>query len=440
MAATRALFQTLCLSPSMNSVARLSNVAERPDLASQVRTLRIHRHYLKAVSFDEYIRSDHLAESLQQLPPLDAASHALELSRAFKDELDAQLRFKTEGPPLLSQALKKFPRLQCFVHCGTTTQTVEGDYLLDKDSDLVRRTGVRILDGEKHYLLMNSTLQKCRGLKPASVDWSSFYWWEFHTCMGIPHAKALLERVTHFKLTFEVKSFAREPCPLKPTSGHWRQNLTNALARLVEYLSAVGHLWLGFDEMDVGYPLVDGPQYIRSHAVRRMTSLLLNAPNPAAPLPRLTSLTLENTAVRLGELCGFIVRHSGQLRSLTIVNMRLHEAGMAIRGVLATVMKLISFLHTETQLDQFVLQGTFQGLHAQLLCCPQGKGSILHDLQEYVCHRGEFPFCSIETSWECATPVADNVTIPDPRNCRANITIGSDASWYFEASDALDHQ
>ncbi|OQU96877.1 hypothetical protein CLAIMM_02898 [Cladophialophora immunda] len=444
LAATRALFQTLCLSPSMNSVHRLSKVAARPDLASQVHTLQVHRHYLKAVSFDECIRTGHLAARLQRLPPLDAASHALELSRAYRDELDAQLRFPNEGPPMLSSSLKKFPRLQCFVHRGTLTRTKEGDYLLDGDSDLLRRTGIRTLDGGNHYLLMNSVLQKCRGMKPASIDLSSFYWWEFYNCMEIPHAKALLERVTSFKLTFEVKSFDRPPCPLKPTSAHWRKGLTKYLESLAGYLPAAEQLWLGFDELPVGHQRT---HFVRRYALTRMTSLLLRSPNPETPLCRLISLTLENITAHLKDVCNFIAQHSQTLRSLTIINLRLSEAGTPSGGILASVMKLVSFLNKETQLDNFSLQGTVLDPDgARLMCCPKGKDSILHDVEEYVCHRSNFPFHSpeillraLDTSWPSATITGNKVTIPGPRNSRVEIILGGDESWYVEVPDSPHH-
>ncbi|OAP64635.1 hypothetical protein AYL99_00607 [Fonsecaea erecta] len=440
LAATRALFRTLCLSPSLNSVKRLSKVAARPNLASQVHTLHIYRHYLKLVSFDECIRTGHLAEHLRRLHPLDAASHALELLEAYKGEVEAQLHFAVQGPPLLSDSLKKFPHLQCFVHCGMTNPTENGDYLLDEDSDLLRRTGIRTLEGRTHYLMMHSTLQKCRGLKPVSIDLSSFYWWEFYNCMEIPHAKALFERVIHFKLTFEVKSFDRGSCPLKPTNAHWRKGLTKYLGQLAEYLPAAEHVWLGFDELVVGQ---QRRQSVRSYALTKMTSLLLRPPAPENAWSRLNSLTLENIAVEVKDLSNFIARHSELLRSLTIINIHLRETDRISGGILSSMMKLISFLNRETRLDHFALIGTFLGPDGDTLtCCPKGKGSILHDLNEYVCHRGEFPFCSpkiflqdVDTYWPSATVAGNKVTIPGPRHCRVEIILGSDDSWHIEGPE-----
>ncbi|OAG41944.1 hypothetical protein AYO21_03947 [Fonsecaea monophora] len=455
LAATRVLFQTLCLSPSMNSVDRLSKVAARPDLASQVRTLEIHRHYLKNVPFDEYLRTGHLSERLQRLPPLDAASLAVVLSQAYEDELDAQGRFLDEAPPLVVNALKKFPRLQCFVHGGRLARTEEGDFLLDEHSDLLRRTGVRTLSGGTHFLLMHSVLLKCRGLKPLSIGFSSVYWWEFWNCMEIRHARALFETVTRFELTFEIKSLDRQPCPLKPTSAHWRRGLTRYLKELGTYLPATEHLWLGFDEL-----LIEprGSQSVRRYAWTTISSLLLRCPCPEVPnLPSLTTLTLENTAVRLDELCNFITRHSQPLRSLTIINMRLSNTGTSSPGILAVVLKLISFLNKETQLDHFSMQGTFLDSddETRLLCCPKsGTGSILHELEEYVCHRGAFPFHNseillqaLDTYWPRSgraeeETVASDKELPRPslRDCTVEVTLQSDDSWYVDALKTPRHE
>ncbi|KIW92653.1 uncharacterized protein Z519_06500 [Cladophialophora bantiana CBS 173.52] len=415
----------------MSSVDRLSKIAERVDLASQVRTLEVHRHYLKALPFDECIRVGHLAGRLRSMHPLDAALYALKLSRAYKDELDAQLRFSTDGPALLSSSLKKFPRLECFVHRSPPSRTEEGDCLLDEDSDLLRRTGIRTLDGGTQYLLMNSALQKCRGLKPVSIDLPSFYWWEFYNCMEIPHAKELFER-----------------CPLTPGNSHWKKGLAKYLAQLAGYLPAAEHLWLGFDELPAGHQRT---HVVRGYALTRMTSLLLRSPvTPETFLPRLNSLTLENTAVRLNVLCDFIAQHSKPLRSLSIINIRLSGAGgtpsSPSGGILALVMKLILFLNKETQLDRFSMQGAFLASDgSRLLCSPKGKDSILHEVEEYVCHRrGDFPFHNpemflqaLDTCWRSATVAGNKVTIPGPHNCRLEITLGSDDSWYIEAPDSL---
>ncbi|EXJ69927.1 uncharacterized protein A1O5_07000 [Cladophialophora psammophila CBS 110553] len=434
----------------MSSVDRLSKIAARADLASQVLTLEVHRHYLKALPFDACIRAGNLAARLQRMHPLDAASHALELSRAYKDELDAQLRFSTDGPALLSSSLKKFPRLQCFVHCSPSSRTKEGDCLLDEDSDLLRRTGIRTLDGGTQYLLMTSALQKCRGLKPVSIDLPSFYWWEFYNCMEIPHAKELFERVTRFKLTFEVKSFDRAPCPLTRGNSHWKKGLARYLDQVAGYLPAAEQLWLGFDEL----PVEAGHQRthpVRGYALTRMTSLLLHSSsNHETSLPRLNSLTLENTAVRLNVLCDFIAQHSQPLRSLSIINIRLIGAAGTPSspngGILALAIKLILFLNKETHLDRFSMQGTFLDSDgARLLCSPKGKDSILHEVEEYVCHRrGDFPFHrpemflqALDVHWRSATVAGNKITIPGPRNCRVEITLGSDDSWYFEAPDSL---
>ncbi|KIW68409.1 hypothetical protein PV04_04358 [Phialophora macrospora] len=276
--ATRILFRTVCLSPSMNSVDRLCKLSAHDTLANMVRTIEVHTHYLVEAPFSQLVRSDSLAQRLQSLAPLDAAVQALELSDAYNGEIQSQATFLTQGPSLLGTVLKKFPRLRHFIHVRPSARTTTGSYLLDSGSDLVKRTGVSMLDGTKQYLLMHSVLQKCRHLRPMSMELTSLYWWEFYNISRIPHLIDLLSGVTRFKLTLQVESFDRPRCRLRAASKYWANGLTNHLDQLPRRLLAVEDLWLGFD----GVPFMDKTVEPDDCVV------------PSVPKPRVVLFELEN--------------------------------------------------------------------------------------------------------------------------------------------------
>ena len=208
-AATGLLFHTVCLSPSTSSVDRLIMISLDPTLAGLVQKIEVHTHYLIDFPFEQMLDDGPLAQRLQGLQPLRAASEALRLLSAYKSELSCQTAFLTQGPTQLQQVLKRFTQLRHFAHVRPSAQTAVGSYRLDHDSDLGERTGVYLLDDEKQYPLMNSVLQKIGHLRPVSLDLTSLYWWEFYNISEIPHLGDLLSRVTTFKLTFHVASFTR---------------------------------------------------------------------------------------------------------------------------------------------------------------------------------------------------------------------------------------
>ncbi|OCT52402.1 hypothetical protein CLCR_10061 [Cladophialophora carrionii] len=439
--ATRILFRTVCLSPSMNSVDRLCNISCDGTLASLVHTIEVHTHYLIEAPFSRFVRSGPLAQRLQSLAPLDAAVEALELSGAYNAEIHSQATFANEGPPLLWIALKKFPQLRHFIHVRPLARTTTGSYVLDDDSDLMKRTGVCMLDGTKQFPLMNSVLQKCRHLRPRSIDLASLYWWEFYNISHIPHLKELLSGVTRFKLTLQVESFDRPRCRLRAKSNYWANGLTKYLTQLPRHLLVVENLWLGFDRMPSMNRIVEP---VCAYALRRMTTLFLRSTKLGMLYSNLKILTLENMATTVKELSEFILTHAGTLKSLTLADLYLRGiAASPNAGILCSIIKLTMFLNQSLKLSSMAFRGTFRDhLGVSLVCSAQGPGSILHRVQEHICHRGEFPLKEHKVKED---KTADNqsfahldgnsFTTAEPgSNVTMGLTVDVDQSWYLEGT------
>ncbi|EXJ60710.1 hypothetical protein A1O7_04863 [Cladophialophora yegresii CBS 114405] len=423
----------------MNSVDRLCKLSVDGTLASLVRTIEVHTHYLVEAPFSQFVRSGPLARRLEALAPLDAALEALELSSAYNAELHSQASFSAEGPPLLWIVLKRFHQLRDFIHVRPSARTTTGSYLLDDDSDLLKRTGVCMVDETKQFPLMNSVLQKIRHLRPMSIDLASLYWWEFYNISYIPHLKELLSGVTRFKLTLQVESFDRPRCRLRATSHYWANGLTKYLQQLPRHLLAVENLWLGFDRMP---SMNRDVEPVCAYALRRMTALFLRSPRPGVVYSNLRILTLENMATTAKELSEFIFLHADTLRSLTLANLYLKGTlGDANAGVLASIIRITMFLNQSLKLSSMAFRGTFRDhLGISLVCNAKGPGSILQRVQEHICHRADSPLkahkvkrheaaedqgpARLDGYWCRTTKPGSNVM-----RC---LTIDMDESWYLE--------
>ena len=379
VAATRVLFRTVCVSPSMNSMDRLEKISLQPALANSVRVIVVQTHYLVSKPFDSFVDfPGPLAFRLRRLEPLDAVKTAFELSREYAREQAAEGLFFSSGPSLLSTALKRLPLLRHLVHIRPECRTATGDYLLDADTDLWWRTGVSMLDRHRQYPLMHSVLQKCRHLKPISLNFTSLYWWEFYNISQIPHLREMFSKVKTFKFSFQVDTFDRPTCRLNQRNAHWDNGLTRYIKNLPSYLPEVESLWLGFDSTNFA-----GVSFhpVCNYAVTRMSALFLQTRTLETPFPKLTTLTLENMVTNPREVCRFLLHHDETLKHLTICNMRLDDDPYSNEnaGISSQMILLIKLLHHNLHLDKVSLQGFFRGapemvasLHSQrgILCAP----------------------------------------------------------------------
>ncbi len=383
--ATRVLFRTVCLSPSMSSVDRLIMISLEPTLAKLVRKIEIHTAYLIDAPFEQFLTFGPLAQRLQRLHPLEAAAETLRLFHAYKAELKSQEKFSSQGPQTLKPILKRFTQLLHFVHVRPSARNEAGSYVLDGTSALVERTGVCLLHGENQYPLMNSVLQKVEMFRPVSIDFSSLYWWEFQNIGYIPHLPDLLSKVTTFKITFQVESFDRPLNRLNAKSRYWVRGVPNHLLRLPSYLPRVEDLTLGFDCLP---STTESNDAVRAYALTRMTGLFLQPANSGPSYPKLKNLSLENIATTVEDLEAFLLPHVSTLKSLTLRNMHIdgkHKESDD-EGILDSMLAIAGLLWSHFELGSMSYRGRFEDHVGESLQC-DGTGGIMHDIGEFICHR-----------------------------------------------------
>ncbi|KAI1608591.1 hypothetical protein EDD37DRAFT_168467 [Exophiala viscosa] len=117
--------------------------------------------------------------------------------------------------------------------------------------------------------------------------------------------------------------------------------------------------------------------------------------------PRLVNLTLKWTTVTSADLYEFIRRHRGTLKSLHIKNMRLDgwkPGALGDERITSSMLRLIHFLRDEAQLETMKLEGCFFDQHYMTIwhCVLEDKSCILRRVEDYICHRGNYPFKHLE--------------------------------------------
>ena len=125
-----------------------------------------------------------------------------------------------------------------------------------------------------------------------------------------------------------------------------------------------------------------------TRVITRITRALL-----LATFVGITQLTLENFTIGLNPFTGFVQRHSTSLKSLSLENLELFDTDDPTSQIFVSMPKLLQAIHGEASLDHLHLQGTFTSITGTRLQCglPE-QGSLLHAVEEYVCHRCEaFP-------------------------------------------------
>ncbi|KAJ9617218.1 hypothetical protein H2200_000939 [Cladophialophora chaetospira] len=466
--ATRWLFHTLCLWPSTRSLNLLVDIAERPQFANCVKALECHPRGLAALDFASCIKVGFLAEKLRVLTPIEASLQTYRLFTAYKEELRSQEGFQAHALTLLSTILSCFPNIKVFTHRSKRTRTGD-DYLLPEDSVLCQRTGVRALSGNwlskglpvslsvkgywnswqecpaehRDFALKrrvealpsrNAQLSPCV-LQPTVVELHSHDWRDFMRLMAPPRqgVELFLSNVRHFKLVFEVQSFnGREV--LNPSSRHWKDGLNSALSRLGHTLLSARELWFGFDEE----LLMTSNLLSNARTITRMSRLLLTS-----TYENLTDVTLQNFSIDPRSLCDFVFRYSKTLKSLTIQNLHLVNPDKDLASLVDEVLKLVVFIHDHARLVHFSIEGVVENITTiGLVCRKIGGDSLLRDVCEYVCHRGEFPFIGLRKFWDQFTDGDDvyvdgwSYIVKGNRNMTAVVTLESDDSWKYGESTA----
>ncbi len=458
--ATRQLFQTICVYPSSSCFERLAQIAEQPLLSTYVRVVRCHRHtLLSRFIVSDFIKRGYLGDRLRNLAPLEAAVEGLLFGMRYDGERCGQEDFKERGGLKLRSILARFQKIETIIHGneGLTIDDRDSSYCLPENSPLWQRIGVRELNqdymqtGLSASLFFNMTqnldhrantstptqpmlwwnLPRHAGaldLKPSALSLLASSWEDFYQLMGQIGVDAFLSKVCRFELVFEVRSFM-SPRMLTGANQQWNGGLKAYLSRLGDRLPSADNMRLGFD----AEPLTRPELMLCARATTRISRLLLSS-----YYPKMTTATLENMSATPSCVCDFVARHFKTLKSLTLRNLHFVFTSKDNAVLLDSVLSIVICLHDRANLTHFALEGTFRDISPMKLhCCPTGKGSLLHELTEYVCHRGAFPFKVLNLIWKHY--VTGNLSIRGPvyilhghRGAKTEITLESDASWRYE--------
>ncbi|KAJ9617219.1 hypothetical protein H2200_000940 [Cladophialophora chaetospira] len=443
--ATRLLFQTLQVSPSWSSVTRLSKIAHVPLLASCVQALEFHKYAMKHVAFEDAIQHGRLADRIRSLAPIDAALLVLRLSAEHKNELCAQHEFehKAKGITELERLIPKFPRLD--------SMTVSENYELDgggfsahklvgKTSDLFLRTGMSIMDPYDWTLHFFNLMS--RDCKPKRLRFSSVNFWTIDAVIR-SFRMGFLDKVIHFKLTLELFSLVFH---INGNTKSSLESLKRFMCSLGGSLPAVEELWLGFDKLPI-FPTVNTGTPIIPHLMPFDTAHLGVSDNLSSQtFNNLKTVTLDNLYIQTGSLLAFVDRHTQTLKSLTLRNVALgpmYHGWPGItrsKNIMPLVIQVIMRLRDKLHLESFTLEGDLHDTLGNVLkVCKRGRGSLLYEVEQYVCHRGEFPFVFLApylSHIKQGMIRYDNDKAAWCRNIRGavlHITTETDESWMFPA-------
>ncbi len=442
--AARALFRTIVFAPSMTSVDKINKLAHDPRFACYVQVIDIHRYPIRFTDFERALDS-----SFEEAEP-EAKSR---MKQAFKDEVDASRQFLApESSEQASELWQKFSQLRHVFFTNASNSSGKTDDFfhngrLKEDCDLFRRTGVRLLHDRSHYfdpelstdiLLVSKYLQHTR---PRVLEMSETHWQDFSRRFSLDRLDRdtilpMLSEVKRFKLTFRNWFNWFDSSNIiklwEFTNKLWR-NLSMAFPQLQD-------LWLGFD----GIPprsrssTEARPQGCERYIVPATMIKSLLFPQYS----RLVSLTLENVCTSLTDLQDFIRRHATTLKTIRFENLLIDGERFPIGKILGSMMKLILFLHNETALETMSFEGCFSDHENKgeiLHCAYPNRPCLLRQVENYICHRGEFPFKVLQPYLknlaegqfkvsDCGKRLVIGVEL---NNAIVEIEPGMDSSWFF---------
>ena len=299
--ATPLLFSRVHLSPSLNSLRRLSKIGERPQLARLVRTLECHSCGLGEYFVDLDIHERSLLDHFSWLSPVslpDALSDfeynllRFRLYSAYLDEVAAQRNWApADVGNALQTTLAPFEQLQ-----GVVWDNCEDDGVqLPRHSALFRRTGVRNLD----HITRMGFLESCHGLQCHRVtSFTAFQvrWTDFESQRTqLPVVESIFRSVQTLHLEFETADL------LEATLD---QETVGAFGRLMGQAREVRDLRIGFD---------NPPSFDTLHPVGRVWPCFVGGHHPLLQRVRLDRVVVSEDA-----LVGFVEAHRDGLVSLTL--------------------------------------------------------------------------------------------------------------------------
>lgn len=425
----------------MDSVTNVSEIAHEPLFAQHVRCIEISRYSL---------RNDESFEPLLDPSFATAGPEAIALmKKAYNCEIQSYRAFRAELPSKIGNRIgSRFTRLKRIVYPDLfdPRAPMDGMYQggrLREDSELYQRAGVRLLQDEQWasdtigLRELGVILPQC---KPLTLEVPEINYWDYRRYFKwlVPGAHAWLSDVKKFRLTFRVW-----PCDQKSLL-----EIPSCQALSV-ILPALENLSLGFTFLPLE-PRGNECCYFFSDPARDVftgPSTLIKS-FLSCSYPHLVHLTLEWPTVTMADLCDFMRRHRGTLESVSIQNMRLDGWEHDDESIMSSMTNLVCFLHDETQLTTVKVEGCFFDQHyTRVLHCVAGDDScILHRVQEYICHRGEFPFRVLQPYLEqlsagdlkVAASSDAKYTVKAPHEALIELTPESDDSWWYESRSNPD--
>ncbi|KAJ9609205.1 hypothetical protein H2200_006977 [Cladophialophora chaetospira] len=384
--ATRALFHTLCFAPSMTSVNKICQIAQHQRLAT-LRFLDVSCRNLN----DDIIAG---------------------MRKSYYEEIEASEDFLwVESGDGIPQLWERFTQLRdvVFTNGSCPGQKVDGFYrngTLKAESELFRRTGVRLLDDRtsdfnRYFCLDLLRLAKyLKHLRPSVIEIPAVHHEDIF--MGFSPEEdsvaLLLSQTKRFKLTFGTRLF------------DWDENLT-----LEDYLMAkwrcpstmlpkLETLWVGSASLPLerrGNEDTSGILEARGLDNYGVTTAMTKWFLRPAYL-NLAKVTLERACVTLADFKGFIRRHKATLKSLSIKSMRIDGWEDADEVIPNSILRLVAFLHDETTLEHMSFEGTLFDHRAErvLRCGPGDTACLRYRVEEYVCRRAELPFKALRPYWK----------------------------------------
>ncbi|KAJ9617217.1 hypothetical protein H2200_000938 [Cladophialophora chaetospira] len=385
--AARLLFRKIHLWPSTNSLERVSKIADSPTLALHVKVLQCHRHRLKEVSLEEFMKSQSVATRLRSLWRNDASSLADQLYSSYLNEIHSQEQFggyDGYGHKEFWVTVGKFPNLKTFFYGKDWVYSTwaDGQHLLPNGSSLAQRTGVREL--EYHYETTGLSLMRILfpppeiRIRPKAQKITSLELLckddEFDYVM-VSRCKSL-SNVSSLKLIFEIQPIFTPPELLTgPLSTGAR-----TYDRMASWFPCLRELCFGFDRQALHHD-----DALSTRAIAQKTRTFL-----AGTFIGITHLTLDSITVGLETLTTFLRRHSSSLKLLTIKNLEFVDTDKSSSSISVSVPKLLQAIRAETDLEDFQLQGTIADITGTRMHCGWAKpGSLTNDVNDYVCHRSD---------------------------------------------------
>lgn len=428
--ATPFLFSRVHVSPSMNSIRRLSNIGKHATLAGCVEILECHNWGLAEYYTDDNLFRDSLERHFASISTVSGPDELSQLEyqrlwsrlySSYVDEIAAQRDLQRAGvSTTLSTTILLFPRLRDII--WHECQGRRGEIELSEQSPLFHRTGVKAL-GMESCLRFLDTCLGIQSVQPATFTATRLNWLELESNQDRLWALgSILRSVENLRLQF-VTGYLLD--------AKLDGDMLNHMAYTLGQARFVQELRLGFH---------DRPSFDTTSPLGQAWSCFLRGIHP-----HLRRLTLDNSRATEDELVGFVKAHRDTLVSLTLHGVELKSMDVPpyprYTERPSSAVRCLWRLGQVGLLEEVSLHDVFSDSWSQgwVISRGGGPGCFRRRVEEYICRRGPFPFSGLE--WvpeECMMQALSN-------NRRERETVGVavqewheelkrvyDATWSFE--------